>query len=89
MNIVNISGFVGSVASAIALTPQIYKVYKTRSVKDMSLLMLFNYLLCAIAWIIYGLSISSNFIIFSNIMSFLCTSILITQKKLYDKDNLK
>jgi MtN3 and saliva related transmembrane protein len=84
MNIVNISGFVGSVCSAIALTPQIYKIYKTKSVNDISLLMLFNYLLCSVSWMIYGIYISSNFIIFSNIVSFLCTSILITQKKYYD-----
>ena len=61
MNIVTISGFVGSICSAIALTPQIYKVYQTKSAKDISLLMLLNYLICSVSWMIYGLSITMLF----------------------------
>jgi MtN3 and saliva related transmembrane protein len=84
MNIINISGFLGSVCSAIALMPQIYKVYKLKSAEALSFLMLFNYLLSSICWMIYGISIYSNFIIFSNIISFLCIVTLIIQKKHYE-----
>jgi len=46
---------VASATSIFSLIPQIYKTYQSQSAKDLSLLMLINFLVCSLSWIAYGL----------------------------------
>jgi len=46
--------------------------------------MLINYLICSLAWIIYGSYTDSMFVLVSNVVGLLSSIILIIQKKLYD-----
>lgn len=82
--IINISGFIASITSIIGLTPQIYKTYKTKSAHDLSSLMLWNYFICSLAWIIYGTYTDSSFVTYSNIIGLISSIISIIQKKYYD-----
>jgi MtN3 and saliva related transmembrane protein len=51
--------------------PQILKIYRTRSVADVSLLMLLQFCLGIFLWLLYGLHIQDNILIVSNAISFL------------------
>lgn len=84
MSIIMLSGSVALITSFIGLLPQIYKSLKTKSTKDISMLMLINYLLCSLAWIIYGGYTDSMFVLVSNLLGLLTSFILIVQKKYYD-----
>ena len=77
-------GAIALITSFIGLLPQSYKAYKTRSTLDISMSMLFNYVLCSIAWIIYGSCIQSSFVIMSNIVGLASALLLVFQKKYYD-----
>lgn len=81
-------GFLALTTSLIGLLPQIYKAYVTKSTKDVSLLMLINYLVCSISWIIYGIYQQSNFVILSNIAGLFINILSILQKKIYDKKGI-
>lgn len=81
-------GFLALTTSLIGLLPQIYKAYVTKSTKDVSLLMLINYLVCSISWIIYGIYQQSNFVILSNIAGLFISILSILQKKIYDKKSI-
>lgn len=81
-------GFLALTTSLIGLLPQIYKAYVTKSTKDVSLLMLINYLVCSISWIIYGIYQQSNFVILSNIAGLFISILSILQKKIYDKKGI-
>ena len=85
INIEKIFGFIALFTSLIGLLPQTYKAYVTKSTKDLSMLMLINYLVCSISWIIYGYYQSSNFVIASNIAGLIISIISIIQKLYYDK----
>ena len=85
MNIETFFGTIAFVTSLIGLLPQAYKAFKTRSTDDISQLMIINYLLCSLAWIIYGLYIHSSFVLFSNIVGLFTSLLLMWQKKYYDK----
>jgi MtN3 and saliva related transmembrane protein len=90
VNVVMIELLFGTIAfatSIIGLLPQIYKVMKTRSTDDISMLMLINYFCSSVAWLIYGLCIHSMFVVTSNIFGLLSSFFLILQKRLYDKKN--
>lgn len=84
MLIQNAAGMIAFVTSFIGLLPQVYKAFKTRSTQDLSTVMLINYLICSFAWIVYGLYISSWFVLFSNVIGALTSLVLMAQKNYYD-----
>lgn len=57
--VINIIGFTAGFLMAITMVPQIIKSLKTKSVGDISLLMLVIYVTSAILWMIYGILIKS------------------------------
>ncbi|MGB4192325.1 MAG: PQ-loop repeat-containing protein [Rickettsiales bacterium] len=85
MNIINISGLIASITSIIGLMPQIYKTYQIKSAKDLSMVMLVNYFICSLAWIMYGFYTSASFVLYSNIIGLLSSVISIIQKVYYDR----
>lgn len=86
MNFANIFGFIATITTIIGLLPQVYKTYKTKSAKDISNIMLYNYLICSISWIIYGYLSSSSFVVYSNIIGLITSLIMILQKRNYDAE---
>ncbi len=83
MSVVDLFGIIASITSFIGLTPQIYKTYKIKSAHDISILMLWNYLVCSIAWIGYGTYTSSSFVVYSNIVGVISSLISLFQKRYY------
>ncbi|MDR1112853.1 MAG: hypothetical protein LBL18_03740 [Bacteroidales bacterium] len=84
----NVSNFFGTVAfllSCIGLIPQIWKSFKTKSTEDISILMLINYLVCSVCWIVYGCYVKSHPVIWSNVAMLVTSFISIVQKYYYDR----
>jgi MtN3 and saliva related transmembrane protein len=84
MSIIILSGTVAFITSFIGLLPQIFKAIKTKSTQDISMIMLLNYVLCSLAWIIYGGSTDSFFVTSSNVVGLLVSLTLIILKRHYD-----
>ncbi len=84
MSLVMLSGIVAFITSFIGLLPQIVKSLKTRSTQDLSMIMLINYLICSLAWIIYGSSTDSFFVISANVVGLIVSLLLIFLKRHYD-----
>jgi len=64
---------VGSSAAVLTMfgfVPQILKIYKTKSVADVSLVMLLQFCLGMFLWLLYGLHIHDNILIVANTVSF-------------------
>jgi MtN3 and saliva related transmembrane protein len=61
-NLATISGIVGGLANI----PQIYKIFKNKSAKDLSPITQFLFLIISIIWILYGIDISNYPIIITN-----------------------
>ena len=65
---------IGSSAAVLTMfgfVPQIIKIYKTKSVADVSLVMLLQFCLGMFLWLLYGLYIQDRILIVSNTISFL------------------
>lgn len=56
---IEILGFIAAVLTTSAFVPQVYKAWKHKSTKDISLTMYLTFLLGIILWFIYGISINS------------------------------
>ena len=82
-----IIGTLACITSTVSLVPQIYKTYQTKSVEDISSLMLWNFCACSVLWIIYGFSTGSITVWITNIIMLFCSIILLIFKIKYGPDN--
>ena len=75
-------GFLSGFCTTIAFVPQAYKVWKTKSTEDISLLMFLVFTTGVIGWLIYGVLLNNLPIIIANVITFfLALSILIAKIK--------
>lgn len=72
-----IISFIAIFTSTISLVPQIYRTYKSKSVEDLSLLMLFNFLICSVAWVAYGILTDSLSVLLSNLVMIIFSALLL------------
>lgn len=79
-------GYLALVTTIIGLMPQVYKTYRTKSAKDLSKLMIWNCIVCASAWLIYGIAIRDKMVTVSNILALFTGVILAFQKQKYGKE---
>lgn len=78
----------GTAAGVLILTgwvEQIYKGYKTKSLKDVSKFLMIFISAGAILWLIYGIIVSDVFIIGTNLAAIVLMMIVLGMKKRYDK----
>ena len=78
----------GVAAGVLILTgwvDQIYKGYKSKSLKDVSNFLMIFISAGAILWLIYGIIVSDVFIIGTNIAAIILMFIVLVMKKKYDR----
>ncbi len=66
---IEILGLTAGFLTTVAFVPQVYKTWKTRSAKDISLNMFLMFCTGVSLWLIYGIMIESISIIISNILT--------------------
>lgn len=76
-------GALAAITSTISLFPQIYKTFKSKSAKDLSLLMLCNFFITSFLWVSYGLMIGSYAVWVTNIIMVISSIIMIFFKFRY------
>lgn len=74
---IEILGFVAMIFTTIATLPQIVKMIKTKSVKDISLMMCVLFCVGFSIWILYGVLKGSLSLIIGNCISIICYLIII------------
>ena len=77
----------GAAAGVLILTgwvEQIYKGYKTKSLKDISKFLMIFISAGAVLWLTYGIIISDVFVIGTNIAAIILMMIVLTMKRRYD-----
>jgi MtN3 and saliva related transmembrane protein len=57
MNWTEIIGHTGAFLSSITFIPQVYKVWQTKSVGDLSMAMMLIVFTSTIVWLVYGISL--------------------------------
>jgi len=83
MNIVTVIGLLAAAFTTIALLPQIMKVWKTKSTKDISIGMFTLYSSGVFLWLVYGLFINDLPIILANSLAFIQALAILTLKAKY------
>ena len=75
-------GYIAGFLTTIAFLPQVFKVWTTKSTKDISIWMFLAFTTGVFLWMIYGFFINDTSIIITNILTFtLALTILIAKIK--------
>jgi len=79
-DVIDLIGFFSGFCTTIAFLPQVIKAYRTRSTKDVSLLMFLVFTIGVAGWLVYGVLLMNVPIIIANILTlFLAFLILIAK----------
>jgi MtN3 and saliva related transmembrane protein len=78
-------GYIAAALTTGSFIPQVWKIYRTRSVKDISLLMYFVLVAGSALWAIYGAMNDSMPIILANSITFLLTAAVMVMKIKFGK----
>jgi len=69
MTILSILATIFGSVMALASLPQIYKIYKRKSAKDISAISYSFFMVGGIIWLLYGIELKSSAVIISNTLS--------------------
>ena len=69
LKLTNIIGYLGATCTTIAFIPQVIEIKKLKKTDGISLYMYILFVIGIILWLIYGILIKSNQIIFANIVT--------------------
>ena len=76
-------GFFAAFCTTIAFLPQAAKVWKTKSTKDISLLMFVIFTIGVFSWLIYGITISDLPVILANTITLILSLFILVFKLKY------
>ena len=78
--IIKYIGFFAAFCTTIAFLPQAIKVYKTKSTKDISLIMFIIFTIGVFSWLIYGLIINDLPVILANVVTLILSLFILLYK---------
>ena len=83
MKWIEILGIMGAILSGITFFPQVYRTWKLKSAKDLSLTMILIILLSNIVWLIYAFKKNDMAIIYANLFVGSCALTILYFKLKY------
>lgn len=83
MDSITLLGLLGGTLTTVSFFPQVFKTWKTKSTKDVSLVMFLLLTVGIMIWIVYGFLIGSLPIIVSNSVSFVLSLVILVLKLIH------
>ena len=83
MTAIEILGLTAGTITSVTFLPQVIRIWKTKSVKDLSLMMLLLLIVGTLSWLSYGLIIKDVAIIYTNTMVLTMSMIMLFFKLKY------
>ena len=85
MNWIEAVGHLGAFLTSVTFIPQVYKVWKTRSVEDLSLTMMFIVFISTLVWLTYAIALMLWPVILANSIVCILSALLIYFKFAFSK----
>ena len=82
---VNAIGMVAAVCTTVSFVPQLIRVWRLRSAREISLLMFLIYSLGIFLWLLYGIYIHSLPVILANSISLVLSLAMLALKLRFDR----
>ena len=82
-----IIGYIAAFFGTILMLPQAFKTYRTKHVKDISLVMLIVYIINCMLWGIYGFHLNSLPMLICNGFALIIGFLMLTMKILFSRNS--
>lgn len=79
----NVLGLFAGMLTTIAFLPQLLKTWRTKSAKDVSLVMMVTFCVGVFLWIVYGIAIQAMPIVVTNTVTLTLASLILLLKIRY------
>ena len=83
MNMVTIIGLLAATLTTIAFLPQLWRIWKTKSARDVSYLMLVVFMSGLFLWLVYGIILGALPVILANSITLFLNMIILWLKIKY------
>ncbi|MBD2136037.1 SemiSWEET transporter [Anabaena sp. FACHB-1237] len=83
MNLVTIIGLLAATLTTIAFLPQLWQIWRTKSAKDVSYVMLIIFMSGLFLWLIYGIILGALPVILANSITLFLNCIILWLKVRY------
>ncbi len=80
-----IIGIIAAILTTFGFVPQIIKIYRTKSAKDVSITTLFQFSAGTFLWTLYGIHINDPIIMTANIITFITVIMMVILYYHYNK----
>ena len=84
MEFITILGLVAATLTTSAFIPQLIKIWKSKSAKDVSLQMLITFCIGVFLWLVYGIYLQSLPVILANLLTLIFNLIILWLKIKYE-----
>jgi MtN3 and saliva related transmembrane protein len=78
-------GFIAAVCTTISFVPQLIRVWRLRSAREISLIMFLVYSMGVLLWLLYGIFIHSVPVIVANAVSLVLSLAMLALKLRFDR----
>jgi MtN3 and saliva related transmembrane protein len=80
---IDILGYIAATLTTIAFLPQVIKTWRSRSAKDVSLVMMITFSIGVFLWLLYGLAIQAMPVILANTTTLILALLIVILKIRY------
>jgi MtN3 and saliva related transmembrane protein len=80
---IDILGYIAATLTTIAFLPQVLKTWRSRSAKDVSLVMMITFSIGVFLWLLYGLAIQAMPVILANATTLILALLIVILKIRY------
>lgn len=84
MNIITVLGLLAGSLTTISFMPQVIKIWRSKSAKDISLGMFITFCSGVFLWIVYGIIVQDLPLVATNLATLILASIILLLKLKYD-----
>jgi MtN3 and saliva related transmembrane protein len=81
--LIDLLGLIAGTLTTIAFLPQLYKTWKSKSAKDVSLVMMITFCIGLFLWFVYGLAIHAMPVIVANAVTLILALMILLLKIRY------
>ena len=81
-------GLIAGTLTTASFVPQVWKIWSTRSARDLSWAMVAVFTLGTFLWLLYGIKVGSTSIIVANAITFLLSLAICAMKLRFDQQDL-
>lgn len=87
LHLLTLAGYLAAVLTTVSFVPQLIRVWRLRSARDISLTMFLVFSLGVFLWLIYGISLHSIPMILANGLTFALSLTILILKLRFDRQH--